>query len=75
MPRTPPPQGLERGWYATVNNAKNVPANPFPGSAFNVPWTALGAVAKPDATITGLVRGGEAEGSGEDGESGGWSSC
>ena len=51
------PQGLERGWYATVVNTKTAPGNPFPGSAFNNKWTALGSLANPDAYTTGLVSG------------------
>ncbi|KAI8467949.1 MAG: hypothetical protein J3K34DRAFT_523324 [Monoraphidium minutum] len=48
-------KGLQRGWYAHVTNTKVAPASPFPGSAFNNRWTALGAVSKPGAQATGVI--------------------
>ncbi|KIY98389.1 hypothetical protein MNEG_9574 [Monoraphidium neglectum] len=54
-PRAVRVKGLERGWYERITNAKSTPGNPFPGSAFNVMWTSLGAVEKPGAYSTGLV--------------------
>ncbi|GBF93042.1 hypothetical protein Rsub_05653 [Raphidocelis subcapitata] len=48
-------KGLQRGWFAPVTNTKTAPSNPFPGSAFNQRWTALGAEEKPGAEVTGLV--------------------
>jgi hypothetical protein len=59
-------QGLERGWYERITNAEGTPGNPFPGSAFNVMWTSLGAVEKPGAYSTGLVRAAEGGGAGDD---------
>jgi hypothetical protein len=47
--------GLQRGWYAPVTNTNSAPANPFPGSAFNPGWTALGCVVKPGSAVTGLI--------------------